>query len=385
MRRIHFACSAFVLLNLFFGWPSLCAGSAQESLLVRDGKRLICAVLFQDSLDVDCGTESYTAVFTAKILAVSQLHGGGRRAVDVAGAVPASDLRLTVEPEEVFKGHPSGELQISAEQGECFDQVHVGDEWLFFTQTNPKTSGVEISFYLSNPSGPINQRREYIQRLRRLASRDGLSFVAGKVEFPDDDLSKGFLSKGKGNYRLLITSEDGKRSYPAQIDDQGRFEIGPVAPGYYSIDANTDSKFRDIRDGFPGALTEANGCSLVKVELEINSEISGRVILPEGYKYKKSNMDNFFPLFYVDVDTLDGKQAGGTSIGDGLRFAVMGLPPGSYIVQLVNFCDGTWLRKPVFAPGVTDRSAAVRVDLGWAEKRTDLEIPVPPKVLKIAH
>jgi hypothetical protein len=385
MRRIHFACSVFVLLNLFFGGPRLCAGSAQESLVVRDGKKLICTVLFQDSLDVDCGTESYTAVFTAKILAVSQLHGGGPRATDALGAVPASDLRLRVQPEEVFKGHPSRELQISAEQGECFDQVHVGDEWLFFTRTNPKTSGLEISFYSSNPSGPVEQRREYIQRLRRLASRDGLSFVAGKVEFPDDDFSKGYVSKGRPNYQLLITSEEGKRSYPARTDDQGRFEIGPVPAGYYSIDANTNSRFRDVRDGFPGALTRANGCSLVKVELEINSEISGRVILPEGYKYKKSNMDNFFPLFYVDVDTLDGKQAGGTSIGDGLRFTVTGLPPGSYIVQLVNFCDGTWLRKPVFAPGVTDRSAAVRVDLGWAEKRTDLEILVPPKVLKGAH
>jgi hypothetical protein len=385
MRRIHFACSVFVLLNLFFGSPRLCAGSAQESLLVRNGKKLICTLLFQDSLDVDCGTESYTAVFTAKILGVSQPHGGGPHAADALGAVPAGDLRLTVEPEEVFKGHPSRELQISAEQGECFDQVRVGDEWLFFTRTNPKTSGLEISFYSSNPSGPLEQRREYVKRLRRLANRDGLSFVAGKVEFPDDDFSKGYLSKGKPNYRLLITSEDGKRSYPAQTDDQGRFEIGPVAAGYYSIDANTDSKFRDIRDGFPGALTEANGCSLVRVGLEINSEISGRVILPEGYKYKKSNMDNFFPLFYVDVDTVDGKQAGGTSIGDGLKFTVTGLPPGSYIVQLVNFCDGTGLRKSVFAPGVTDRSAAVRVDLGWAEKRTGLDIPVPPKVLKGAH
>jgi hypothetical protein len=53
------------------------------------------------------------------------------------------------------------------------------------------------------------------------------------------------------------------------------------------------------------------------------------VILPEGYKYKKSNMDNFFPLFYVDVDTVDGKQAGGTSIGDGLKFTVTGLPLGA--------------------------------------------------------
>ena len=74
-------------------------------------------------------------------------------------------------------------------------------------------------------------------------------------------------------------------------------------------------------------------------------------------------MDNFFPLFYVDIDTPDGKQAGGTSIGDGLRFKVTGLPPGSYIVQLVNFCDETWLKRPVFAPGVTD-PAVIEISAG---------------------
>jgi hypothetical protein len=73
MQQIHFACSICALFTLFV-WPNRCAGSAQERLVVRDGKKLICTV-FQD-LDVDCGTESYSAVFTAKILAVSQVHRG---------------------------------------------------------------------------------------------------------------------------------------------------------------------------------------------------------------------------------------------------------------------------------------------------------------------
>src|SRR5215471_16007075 len=65
MRQIHFA-SICILFTLFL-WPSRCAGSAQERLVVHGGKKLLCTVLFHDSLDVDCGTESYRAVFTAKI------------------------------------------------------------------------------------------------------------------------------------------------------------------------------------------------------------------------------------------------------------------------------------------------------------------------------
>ncbi len=109
------------------------------------------------------------------------------------------------------------------------------------------------------------------------------------------------------------------------------------------------------------------------------------MILPEGYQHKKSEIGNFFPLFYVEVHTLDGKQATGrfgTSIADGLRFAVRGLAPGSYIVQLVNYQGEAWLKMPVFAPGATDKSAALRIDLGWAEQRTGLEIRVPPEALK---
>ena len=95
MQRIHFACSVFLLSTLLVAVPSRSAASDQESLLERDGKKLICTVLFQASLDVDCGTESYDAVFTAKILAVSQLHrSSGQHVRVVTGPTSASDARL---------------------------------------------------------------------------------------------------------------------------------------------------------------------------------------------------------------------------------------------------------------------------------------------------
>jgi hypothetical protein len=383
MRRIPLACSLFVLFTLLVGRPSLCVGSDQERLVVRDGKKLVCTVWFADSMSGDCGTESYDAVFTAKILAARQVHSSaGRRAASALGETLGRDLRLTVKPEEVFKGHPSREVPIFAEQGQCFAEVHVGDEWLFFAKRSPKTGGLEISYHSSNPSGPVEQRPEYVERLRRLARGDGLSFIAGEVGFPFNDFSK-------LNHRLLITSKDEKQRYSVATDVRGSFEIGPVASGVYRIDANTDSQFRDVSDGSVESTTaQANGCSFVRIELEVNSEISGRVILPEGYEYKKSEIGNYFPLFLVEVHTLDGKQAlgpFGTSIGDGLKFAVRGLAPGSCVVQLVNYAGAEWLKMPIFAPGVSERSAALQIDLGLAEHRTGLEIRVPPEALKRAR
>jgi len=191
------------------------------------------------------------------------------------------------------------------------------------------------------------------------------------------------------NHRLLITSKDEKQSYSVATDARGRFEVGPVTPGAYRIDANTDPQFRDVWDGSLGSTaTKADGCSFVRIELEVNSEISGRVILPEGYEYKKSEIGSYFSLFDVEVHTLDGKQARGpfgTSIEDGLRFAVRGLAPGNYVVQLANYAGEKWLKMPVFAPGVTDRSAALQIDLGFAEHRRGLEIRVPPQALKKVH
>jgi len=258
MRHVRFACSLFISVTLLFGAAALCAGSDQERLIVRDGKKMTCWVRFIDTMSGDCGTDSYDAVFTAKILAIVPMQRTGSHRIDSAlESGPGSDLRFTVNPTEEFKGHPSRELQIFAEQGECIADVHVGDEWLFFARKSPKKDGFEISYYSSNPSGPI-----------------------------------------------------------------------------------------------------------------------------------KSELGNLFPLFYVEVHALEGKQARGpfgTSIGDGLRFAVRGLTPGSYIIQLVNYQGETWLKKPVFAPGVTDKSTALRIDLGWAEHRTGLEIRVPTKALKGAH
>ncbi len=389
MRRIEFACSAFILLSLFVGGASRSAASDQERLQVRNGKKLICSVWFLTSMHGDCGTESYDEVFIAKILAVRQVPvRTGQNVAKAFGATYASDLSLTVEPEEVFKGHPPHEAQIFAEQGECFPVLRVGDNWLFFGNSNAKTNGLEISYNASNPSGPVEQRREYIERLRRLERGDGLSYVIGELDFPTVDFSNGGLSDPRSNHRLLIKAEDGKRSYSVTTNADGKFELGPVAPGSFQIDANTDSQFRDVWErALSGTDSQANGCSFVRIELEINSEISGRVILPEGYRYKKSEIGNYFPLFDVEISTLDGKQAlgrFGPSIGDGLKFVATGLAPGSYLVQLVNYSGETWLKEPVYAPGVTDKSTALRVDLGFAEHRTGLEIRVPLEALKAA-
>jgi hypothetical protein len=384
MRRIGFACSAFILLAAFVGGASRCSGSDQQRLIVRDGKEMICSVWFQSSKYGDCGTESYESVFTAKVMAVEELPTSSDRQ-DARPRDPAfaSDLRLTVEPEEVFKGHPAREVEIIAEQGECFAEIRAGDEWLFFGETRANKSGLEISYHSGNPSGPVEQRRDYVERLRRLDRGDGLIYLAGEVDYPAFDISNGFLPKPRPNYKLLIEAEDGKQSNTVTTNAEGRFELGPVAPGRYQIHANTDPQFRDFwGDVLNSAAPEANGCSSVRIELELNSEISGRAILPEGYQYKKSEIGSFFQLFYVDVDTPDGKQVGGTSIGDGLKFTVRGLAPGSYIIQLVNYEGETWIKMPVYAPGVTDKSTALRIDLGLAEHRTRLEIRVPPEALK---
>jgi hypothetical protein len=379
-----------MLLALLVGGASHCAASEYPRLVERDGKRLICMVQSKDTLSGDCGTESYDAVFTAKILAVEQVSDSrGRNAKKTLGAIYASDLRLTVEPEEVFKGHPPHEVQIFAKQGECFAGIRIGGEWLFFGERGTKTNGLEISYPPSNyppsnPSGPVEQRLEYIKRLRRLERGDGLSYVVGGVEYPSPsyDSSIGFQPTPRPNHRLLIKSEDGKQSYPVATDVEGRFELGPVAPGSFSIDANTDSRFQS--DTLNRAVTRANGCSFVTILLDANGEISGRVILPEVYLRKISESHNDLPLFSVEIDTLDGEAAAGSSMGEGLTFTVRGLPPATYIVQLVYGPDEPWLRMPVYAPGVTDKSTALRVNLGLAERKAGLEIRVPPEALKAA-
>jgi len=384
MRPIGFGCSTILLLTLVVGGVSRCSGSENPRLVVRDGKKLMCTVRFIDTMSGDCGTESYDAVFTARVLTVKQVpRSSGRNAVAAFGATYPSDLRLIVEPEEVFKGRPPHEVEILVEQGECFAVIRAGDDWLFFGKTSAKSNGLEISYLYSNPSGPLEQKREYIERLRRLERGNGLSYVAGEVDYPSYDPSKGSLFNPQPNHRLLIKAEDAKQNYSITTNAEGKFELGPVAPGFFQIDANTDSQFRSVSgDLEDSTISEANGCSFVRIQLELNSEISGRVILPDGYRYKKSEIGNYFPLFYVDIDTLDGKQVGGTSIGDGLKFTVRGLAPGSYIVQLVNYLGESWLKVPVYAPSVTDKSSALRINLGLAEHRTGLEIRVPAEALK---
>jgi len=85
--------------------------------------------------------------------------------------------------------------------------------------------------------------------------------------------------------------------------------------------------------------------------------------------------------FSVEIDTLDDEALEGTSMGSGLEFAASSLPRQP--------CCPVGLRSrrpvfkmPVYAPGVTDKSKALRIDLGLAEHRTGIEIKVPPEALK---
>ena len=383
MRPAIFACSVFIVLSLCFGGVGRCAGSDNPRLVVRHGKKLMCTVRFISTQFGDCGTQSYDSVFTAKILAVKQVHDGGNVANMPDVSYP-TDLLLTVEPQEIFKGHPSHEVQILVEQGECFAEIRAGDDWLFFGEKNAKSKGLEISYIDSNPSGPLRQKLEYIERLRRLERGDGFGYVVGEVDYPSFDLSSGELFNPQPNHRVLLKARDGEQRFSVTTDVNGRFQLGPIKPEFFEIDADTDPKLRAIWADMLRTSVRPNGCSFSKIDLEINSEISGRVILPEGYQYKKSEIGNYFPLFYVDVDTQDGKQARGTSIGDGLKFTVTGLAPGSYILQLVNYSGETWIKRPVYAPGVTDQSTALQIDLGLAEHRTGIEIRVPPDALKTA-
>jgi len=344
-------------------------------------------VQFKDTVsgDGDCGTESYGAVFTAKILTVKQVpdtRGRDASAAKALGAIFASDLRLTVQPIEVFKGHPPHEVRIFAKQGDCFADVRIGDDWLFFGEKGARTNGLDISYKPSNPSGPVKQRLEYVERLRRLARGDGLSYLVGEVEYPSPSYepSIGFRPTPRANHRLLIKAEGRRQSYSAVTNAKGRFELGPVAPGAFSVDASTDSRFQS--DTLNRAVTRANGCSFVRIPIQANGEISGRVILPEGYLQKIAESHNYLPLFSVEIDTLDGEAAGGTSMGSGLKFAMTGLPPGTYVVRLVYGKDEPWFKMPVYAPGVTDKSKALRIDLGLAERRTGIQILVPPEALK---
>jgi Carboxypeptidase regulatory-like domain len=220
-----------------------------------------------------------------------------------------------------------------------------------------------------SPSEPITDAQAEIALLRRLAQMNDSGTIMGQVIQPIWNDNKWETSIPVPDCKIVAKQQANGREYAAFTDSDGHYEFEPLPPGSYHLSANTTDGLL-AEEGTAGV--RPRSCSLVGFQLEPDGRISGRVTAADGK-----------PAKYVQVaivPTSAGNLQFTSALTDELgRFEVKTLHPGRYLVGVgIQAQPGSseWQSR-VYYPGLRDRNIAVTIDLGRAEKRTNVDFQLP--------
>jgi hypothetical protein len=327
------------------------AGQIVEAREYR-GRTITCALSGLRGWGSPCGTDgNYVYIFVGSVLSVTEISETER------------SLQLT--PHEVFLGDGVSQLEVTTNQGACLPEIVAGDEWLFYLYRDDKTNELVLSY--GSPSAPVGEAQSGIKRLRSLAAMTDSGIITGFVqrrERLDHDGVKGTEYFPVRNHKLIAKRTSDGAEYSALTDAHGNYEFGTLPAGSYHLTANTTEGLW-AEDG--PTTVHPRGCTSYEFELQVDGRISGHITSDDGKPFK------IHPS--VDITAEDGSHSNSTYVDDHGFFEVRGLDPGRYLVGIGIQAqpDTPEWRSRVYYPGVRTKEEATVIELGKAEKRTNVD------------
>ncbi len=349
-----FSCSAILIgaLSLTFVYPT---GAQIIEIREYHGHRIDCVQSGLHGWSSSCGTDrGYEEIFAGSILT----------------AVPVSEreTELTLKPEEVFFGVPESIVKVRTGQGDCLPEFRAGDRWLFYLQKDTKTN--DLILWYGSPSGLLDDAKEQIELLRRLAKQNDSGVVRGYVnrEQVDEDKSVTYLPVTE--QQIIATAKSGKGHFVAVTNEEGKYEFPQLPLGTYVLTANTQKGLwaeEGTLDVTP------HSCSAVGFDLQPDGVIAGHLRTAMG----QPGAGRWAILLPSDPQDTTSQSAYSDAQG---YFQFHAVKPGRYVVGVTapGISDDTPI---AYFPGVPSRVSAVTITLGLAEHQThvDFELPRQPK------
>jgi len=353
---------SFVLFSA--AWPFLCSSHHVQAQIITldhdsDGEWYSCAVSGLKGMGSDCGVQYDDMVFTATIASVHPAADG--------------ELRLTLEPETVFKGEPAIGMEIMTAQHKCLPPIKTGDHWLFSLYRDHESKELRVNY--GSRSGPIDEMSATLTLLRRLTRLSDSGVVKGHVYVERDVSENEIADVPLANLSIIVTQEGTGRESQVVTDKDGNFEFEPLAAGDYDLNPLTK---RGLWTMWSGKFSvKPHGCTDFDLDMHVDGQISGKVVFPAGidpyqWSVKVSPVDQ--PGITPDSEWTD--RSGG--------FVLHGLKPGRYVVavEATEHRDGPNLALDLFAPGTGDRTNAREIELGEASHVDGVEITVPSTAIQ---
>ncbi len=273
-------------------------------------------------------------------------------------------------PDEVFLGKATSRLTVNTQQGACLPAIQPGEKWLFYLYPDKKARALVLGY--GSPSKPVADAQEDIALLRRLAQMTNSGIIVGDVTRPVWNDNKQEPSVPVPNQKLVAKRESDSSTYTALTDSNGHYEFAPLPLGSYELNADTAPGLLAVGQY---AEVQSRSCSQVGFQLLPDSTISGRVTTADGK-----------PAKYAQVAIVP-TSAGGLQFDSAIAdedgyFEIKGVQPGRYLLGVgIQARQGNRLwRSRVYYPGVRTSDAAVVIELGQAEKRTNINFQLPNSI-----
>lgn len=350
------SCRRAVVSLVFLAATTLSLSSCLSAQLVelRDyhGKQISCVQSGLRSFAMPCGSSGgYDYVFVGLVLSGTEIAD--------------DEKQLVLVPEEVFRGGPISELTVTTNQGKCLPEILPGERWLFYLRRDTQTNALLLAY--GSPSELLAEAQKDVAMLRRQAQMSGFGIVKGHVQRPvwdDEDNSEKFLDVA--NHKIIATRVRNGTKYTALTDNNGSYEFEPLPSGEYDLSANT---VKGLWSEEGRTDVHSHSCSYVEFELHPDGMISGHIRNARGKPFKDA---------YVEVIPASTDGGGGATADKNGYFEVRGLRPGRYLVG-VNIAPQLPGELLVYYPGVWKKDLAGIIEIGQAEKRTNLDFQIPAK------
>lgn len=317
------------------------------------GKTITCMLSGLRGWGSPCGTDgNYVYIFVGSVLSVTEISETER------------DLQLS--PHEVFLGDNASRVEVTTNQGACLPELLPGDEWLFYLYRDEKTKELILSY--GCPSAPIAEAQPSIIKLRRLAAMTDSGIITGFVQTSvrfDHDGVKGTEYVDVPNHKLIAKRTSDGTEYSTLTDADGKYEFEPLPAGSYHLTANTAAGLW-AEDG--PTTVHPRGCTSYEFELQADGRISGHIKSVDGRPFK------IHP--WVDITSEDGSHSKSAYVDDHGYFEARGLEPDRYLVGvgIQAQSDTPEWRSRIYYPGVGTKEKATVIQLGRAEKRTNIDL-----------
>jgi Carboxypeptidase regulatory-like domain len=310
-------------------------------------------------LGESCGLDvDYTYIFTGTVLSSTDISD--------------TEKRLQVTPHEMFRGVTATQLTVVTEQDDCLPEFRAGEEWLFYLRRDEKAHSLVLAY--GSLSKPIAEAQQEIDTLRRTSSMSDSGLIIGYVSHyvrDDSDGGKSTTAEPVANQKVTAIRESDGAEYSAISDSDGNYEFEPLPIGSYTLTANTQP---GLWASDWGATIRPRSCHAYQFELRTGGRISGHIRATDGKPFAEHP--------WVNVVSEDGGYSDSAYVDDEGRFEARGLEPGRYFVGVgisAQPNSAEW-RARIYYPGVRSKNQAIVVELGTAERRTnvDFRVPQPP-------